>query len=151
MERRAVRYEVKNVHGQLTFGSLRELRTLYQREFLSDDDLVRREGTDRWIPAGLMPELKGSRELVVDHSSRVWGVVGLVALVACVVGMLKVGAGMAALIVFGLCAFAVAAAVAFMVARRRRNAALATRQGGEATSPPPANGTLHGQSQGQGN
>jgi hypothetical protein len=73
----SVKYDVKNEHGQLTFGSFRELRVLYQREFVSDDDLVRRHGDDRWVPAGLMPELKGSRQLVKDRSTPVWVSVAL--------------------------------------------------------------------------
>ena len=72
-----MKYDVKNEHGQLTFGSLKELYVLYQREFVSDDDLVRREGTDRWVPAGSMPELKGSRELVADKSTPVWAAMAL--------------------------------------------------------------------------
>jgi hypothetical protein len=69
---KTMKYDVKNEYGQLTFGSLKELYVLYQRHFVTDDDLVRRHGTDRWIAAGSMPELKGARERVADRSTPIW-------------------------------------------------------------------------------
>jgi hypothetical protein len=35
-----------------------ELRVLYRRQFISDDDEIRRAGSDRWVRAGDMPDLK---------------------------------------------------------------------------------------------
>ncbi len=53
-----MKYQVRNANGQLTVGSYAELRTLYHRQFISDDDEICREGSDQWIKAGNMPDLK---------------------------------------------------------------------------------------------
>jgi hypothetical protein len=58
-----MRYHVRNRDGQeLTFPNLADLHTLYQRGFIAEDDLVRAESSDRWVPAGSMPALRGVRE-----------------------------------------------------------------------------------------
>ncbi len=46
--------------------SLADLHALYSQGFLSDDDLVRMESSQRWIPAGSMPALRGVRERKTD-------------------------------------------------------------------------------------
>jgi len=56
-----MKYFIRNEHGELRVQSYAELRTLYQRQFLSDDDEVRREGSDRWVKAGQMPDLRAIR------------------------------------------------------------------------------------------
>jgi len=55
------RYHVRNKDGELVVGSFAELQTLYAQQFLSDDDEVRREGSERWTRAGLMPELRTAK------------------------------------------------------------------------------------------
>ncbi len=57
----ATKYHVRNEHGELVVGSYAELRTLYLRQFISDDDEVRREGTERWVKAGQMPDLRTAK------------------------------------------------------------------------------------------
>jgi len=57
----ATKYHVRNEHGELVVGSYAELRTLYLRQFISDDDEVRRDGSERWVKAGQMPELRGAK------------------------------------------------------------------------------------------
>jgi len=57
-----MRYQVRDVEGrELTVPSLEVLHTLYDQGFLGDDDLVRREKDDRWVRAGAMPALDGTR------------------------------------------------------------------------------------------
>jgi hypothetical protein len=57
-----VRYHVRNAAGEeLIVPSLDDLHALYAQGFLSDDDLVRGETSDRWRPAGTMKALQGVR------------------------------------------------------------------------------------------
>jgi hypothetical protein len=57
-----VRYQVRDSQGrELTVPSLTVLHALYDQGFLGEDDLVRRENDDRWVRAGAMPALEGSR------------------------------------------------------------------------------------------
>jgi hypothetical protein len=66
-ERRAARYVIRSRQGQeLVCPSLADLHALYSQGFLSDDDLVRMEGSQRWIPIGSMPALRGVRERKTD-------------------------------------------------------------------------------------
>lgn len=54
---------IKGREGQeLVCPSLADLHALYSQGFLSDDDLVRMEGSQRWVRAGAMPALRGVRE-----------------------------------------------------------------------------------------
>ena len=55
------RFHVRNQYGELEVGTFAELRTLYLRQFISDDDEIRREGTDRWMKAGLMTDLRSAK------------------------------------------------------------------------------------------
>ena len=65
--RPATRYVIKGREGQeLVCPSLADLHALYSQGFLADDDLVRMEGSQRWIPAGSMPALRGVRERRTD-------------------------------------------------------------------------------------
>lgn len=61
--RPSTRYVIRNSQGQeLVCPSLADLHALYAQGFLADDDLVRAERSDRWMPAGTMPALRGARE-----------------------------------------------------------------------------------------
>ncbi len=62
-ERSSRRYHVRNDRGEeLVCPSLADLAALYSQGFLEDHDLVRPEGSDRWVPAGRLPALRGLRE-----------------------------------------------------------------------------------------
>ncbi len=62
LRRRPRRYLVKGPDGQeLVVPSLDDLRGLYERGFLADDDLVRSESAKVWVRAGNMPALHGVR------------------------------------------------------------------------------------------
>lgn len=61
------RYVIRSSQGQeLLCPSLADLHALYSQGFLSDDDMVRMEGSQRWVPAGSMPALRGVRERKTD-------------------------------------------------------------------------------------
>ncbi len=58
-----MRYFVKNARGEeLVCPSLGDLAALYSQGFLEDGDLVRAERSQRWVPAGSLPALRGLRE-----------------------------------------------------------------------------------------
>jgi hypothetical protein len=62
-----MRYVIRNPDGEeLVCPSLADLHALYTQGFLGDEDLVRPEGSHRWIPAGSMPALRGVRERRAD-------------------------------------------------------------------------------------
>lgn len=64
------KFFVRNQDGELTVSNFAELRTLYLRQFISDDDEVRRDGTDRWQKAGLMPELRTAKPHPYLHGNE---------------------------------------------------------------------------------
>ena len=53
-----MRYHVRNEHGELEVATYAELRTLYARSFIGDEDEIRKDGSDRWVKAGAMPDLR---------------------------------------------------------------------------------------------
>ena len=58
-----MRYFVKYAKGEeLTCPTLGDLAALYSQGFLEDGDLVRAERSQRWVPAGSLPALRGLRE-----------------------------------------------------------------------------------------
>ncbi len=81
--RRAMRYRVRNASGEeLVVPTLRDLHDLYEHGFLTDDDLVRSERSDRWIRVGAMPALHGVRERRADPRKLALLVAGALAVVA---------------------------------------------------------------------
>lgn len=66
-DRLPMRYVIRNPDGkELVCPSLADLHALYAQGFLSDEDQVRAETSQRWIPAGSMPALSGVRERRAD-------------------------------------------------------------------------------------
>ncbi len=62
-----MRYVIRSPDGkELLCPSLADLHALYAQGFLSDEDLVRAESSQRWLPAGSMPALRGVRERRAD-------------------------------------------------------------------------------------
>lgn len=49
---------VRHEGHELVFPSFRDFAAMYQMKFVGPEDLVRREGSERWIKAGDMPELR---------------------------------------------------------------------------------------------
>lgn len=80
---RPMRYRVRNSSGEeLVVPSLRDLHDLYEHGFLTDDDLVRSERSDRWIRAGAMPALHGVRARRLDPRKLALLVAGAMAVAA---------------------------------------------------------------------
>lgn len=53
-----MRYDVKTEEGQLSFGSLAEVQTLYRQGFIAPADLVKPDNSTRWVKASDMPVLQ---------------------------------------------------------------------------------------------
>jgi hypothetical protein len=71
-----MRYFVRNARGEeLTCPTLGDLAALYAQGFLEDHDLVRAERSERWVPAGKLPALRGLR----DRRREPWKVTALLA------------------------------------------------------------------------
>jgi hypothetical protein len=49
---------VRHAGGELVVPSFQEFQALYRMQFISPDDLVRRETGERWLRAGDLPELR---------------------------------------------------------------------------------------------
>lgn len=47
---------------ELMFGTFSEFHVMWKHSFIDDNDLVRREGSARWIRAGDLPELHAVRQ-----------------------------------------------------------------------------------------
>ncbi|HUB05696.1 MAG TPA: DUF4339 domain-containing protein [Myxococcales bacterium] len=110
-----MRYEVKVDDKQLTFGSLAELRALYAQGFVAADDLVRPEGSERWIRAGQMPVLRAAQSRT-SVGARAAGLLTVSLLFSAVVGAWVFHYKEAALVGLVL----LAAATPFVVYRRKR-------------------------------
>lgn len=76
---------VRSGSDELVFPSFRDFQNMYRLKFIAPDDLVRREYSDRWIPARDLPELRAMH--LYDRHGRdrhiatgMWLLVGLLAL-----------------------------------------------------------------------
>jgi hypothetical protein len=68
-----MKFHIRNGDGELVVPSYAELRTLYLRKFIADDDEIRREGSDQWIRAGQMPDLRTAKPRPFFHGFEfVW-------------------------------------------------------------------------------
>jgi hypothetical protein len=56
-----MRYQVKVDDQMLTFNSIKELEKMYIHGFVSPEDMVKPENSERWVAAGTMPVLRGAR------------------------------------------------------------------------------------------
>lgn len=53
---------VRSDGGELACRSFGELQELFRLSLVGEDDLVRREGSERWVRAGDLPELRRLRQ-----------------------------------------------------------------------------------------
>ena len=53
---------VRHAGGELTVPDQREFLVLWNRGVIAGDDLVRREGIERWVPASDLPWIQSRRE-----------------------------------------------------------------------------------------
>jgi len=57
-----MKLDVRHAGGELTVSSQKEFLKLYRTGIIAADDLVRREGQTRWVPAGELPGISSMRE-----------------------------------------------------------------------------------------
>ena len=89
MTRPVMRYRVKDASGrELVVPSLRDLHDLYVHGFVSDDDLVRSETSERWVRAGSMQALDGVRELKAERPGRMLVIVAALVALAVAIGLM---------------------------------------------------------------
>jgi hypothetical protein len=53
---------VRHAGGELTVPDQKDFLLLWNRGVIAGDDLVRREGAERWVPAAELPWIRGLRE-----------------------------------------------------------------------------------------
>lgn len=75
---------VQHAGGELVFPSFMDFQQMYRLKFVSPDDLVRRETSDRWIRAGDLPELRAMHLYEPSAKARhvttaMWLLIGLMA------------------------------------------------------------------------
>lgn len=70
-----MKYTVKNKDGQLTYGSLEEVKTAYVLGLVESDDDVLEDGATLWRKAGAIPLLVTARKVSVQrgHSTALRG------------------------------------------------------------------------------
>ncbi|GAC1348239.1 MAG: hypothetical protein NVS2B9_03280 [Myxococcales bacterium] len=77
---------VRHAGGELAVPDLKEFLLLWNRGVIAADDLVRREGIDRWVKAADLPWIRGAREGDRKDDRRLlWLTVGLMVLGLCAV------------------------------------------------------------------
>jgi len=80
-----MKLDVRHGGGELTVGSQKEFLKLYRTGIIASDDLVRREGQSRWVPANELPWISSMHEQGRKDNRRLFFitlammVVGLVA------------------------------------------------------------------------
>ncbi len=86
-----MRYLVRDAHGrELTVPTLGDLAALHRAGFISDDDQVRQERSERWVRAGEMPALSGRRDRQLD-TRWLWSVLAGAVLLVGALAMIMAG------------------------------------------------------------
>ena len=71
---------VRHAGGELTVGSQKEFLLLWQRGVIAADDMVRREGQERWTAAGELPWIRGMKlDARRDSRRLLWLTIALMA------------------------------------------------------------------------
>lgn len=76
-----MKYTVKNKDGELTYGSMEELKNAYVLGLVEGDDEILEEGGQKWRKANAIPLLVTAKSVRVDQGAtlelRAWVVGGL--------------------------------------------------------------------------
>jgi hypothetical protein len=81
---------VRHAGGELAVPDMKEFLLLWNRGVIAADDLVRREGIDRWVKAAELPWIRGLREGDKRDDRRLfWLTLGLMVLGLCAVFWLQ--------------------------------------------------------------
>jgi hypothetical protein len=109
-----MRYQVKVDDQMLTFNSIKELEKMYIHGFVSPEDMVKPENSERWVAAGTMPVLRGARPKAKVETQMVV-IVAMTLIFSLVVGafVLKYRVALILLVLLG-------AVVPFIAYRKRR-------------------------------
>ena len=59
---RPMKLVVRHAGGELTVPSQKEFLVLFQRGVIAPDDLVQRDGIERWVPAAELPWIRGTAQ-----------------------------------------------------------------------------------------
>lgn len=59
---RVMKLYVRHAGGELAVSDSKEFLLLWKRGVIAADDLVRREGVERWVKAAELPWIRGMRE-----------------------------------------------------------------------------------------
>ena len=78
-----MKLDVRHAGGELTIGSQKEFLKLYRTGIIAADDLVRREGQTRWVPAGQLPGISSMREQGQKDNRRLF----FITLVMMIIGL----------------------------------------------------------------
>jgi hypothetical protein len=81
-----MKLDVRHAGGELTVESQKEFLKLYRIGLIANDDLVRREGQTRWVPAGDLPWISSMREQGKNDNRRLFSIT----IVMMVLGLLAV-------------------------------------------------------------
>jgi|GEM_PF-1842404 len=81
-----MKLQVKHAGGELTVASQKELVKLFQSGFIAPDDLVLRDGSERWTKAGELPWIRGAHQIRREDNRRLFGIT----LVMMVLGLIAV-------------------------------------------------------------
>ena len=117
-----MKYAVKTRDGELTYGSLEEVKTAYVLGLVEPDDEVLEENTQLWRKAGTIPLLVTAKKVTLNrgqsNQQRAWAIGALVMAIFCFYFLIK-----GYWLVGGLTGFAVAALlfqVTVVASRRKR-------------------------------
>ena len=77
-----MKFYVRHEGQELMFPSFKDFQSMYRMKFIGEDDLVRRESSERWVRVGDLPELRSIH--LYDRNQRsftqiMWLMVGAAA------------------------------------------------------------------------
>jgi hypothetical protein len=88
-----VKYTVKTRDGELTYGSLEEVKTAYVLGLIEPDDEVLEENARLWRKAGAIPLLITAKKVTHDrgqsNQQRAWAIGALVMAIFCFYFLIK--------------------------------------------------------------
>ncbi len=85
-----MKLHIRSHGGELTVPSQSEFLVLWNRGVIAPDDLVKRDGVERWVPAGELPWIRGTTlDEKRDGRQLIWITIALMILGLCGVIYLK--------------------------------------------------------------
>jgi hypothetical protein len=76
-----MKLHIRSQGGELTVPDQKEFLVLFKRGVIAPDDLVKRDGVDRWVPVAELPWIRGmAQDDRSDNRRLLWITVALMAL-----------------------------------------------------------------------